>query len=303
MPLLLFLNERSCETEAGPEAVDAAMAEFVRLLRHVRSWRDIALVTRSPLPKTELSQGYYYQQWAGRNRTRHQYLLALRSRSPFRATLPSGPDPQEAEYHHNGETVEGIAIAHLADGLSVSLPLAPQWSASWLHLDIRRLVESETGELVLDEVREAVRHCSDTATADAHETWARESGLASLTAPQHLWQFREEFFPRLQFLPRVERDLRELDLKWFVPVRSLLAALDLSAVGWDPAESLFPQWRAPHITPEAAQRKLLCRFTDFDGEIRVFDLHGRMTPGAGRLHFRLVPEEKALRIAYLGPKR
>ncbi|MEU6555043.1 hypothetical protein ABZ915_32905 [Streptomyces sp. NPDC046915] len=32
-------------------------------------------------------------------------------------------------------------------------------------------------------------------------------------------------------------------------------------------------------------------------------LHGRMTPGKGRLHFRLVPERTTFRLAHVGSKR
>lgn len=62
-----------------------------------------------------------------------------------------------------------------------------------------------------------------------------------------------------------------------------------------------PVWRSK-ITVEGEQRKLLCRFTDLDGQVRVFDLHGRFTPGAGRVHFRLVPEEGKARVAHVGLK-
>jgi hypothetical protein len=47
-------------------------------------------------------------------------------------------------------------------------------------------------------------------------------------------------------------------------------------------------------------RKQLTRFTDLDGVERVFDWHGRFTPGKGRIHFRLIAEERKARIAYIG---
>jgi hypothetical protein len=35
---------------------------------------------------------------------------------------------------------------------------------------------------------------------------------------------------------------------------------------------------------------------------RVFDLHARFTPGAGRIHFRLDPTAQKFVIAYIGKK-
>lgn len=208
MPLLLFLNERSCESGADADAVDAAMSEFIRVLKHVKQWREIALVTRSPLKLSELARGYYYQQWANRNPDGHRYLLTLRSRSPFRVELISVVDADDVEYQHDGLSVEGIGAAHLVDGLAVSLPLARQWAQSWLTVDIRRVVETAEGELVLEEVRDQVRHCSSRGEADHHESWARETGLGAITSARQLWAQRAELFPHLQFLPRVERTLR-----------------------------------------------------------------------------------------------
>ncbi|WP_346174857.1 hypothetical protein [Streptomyces cuspidosporus] len=46
----------------------------------------------------------------------------------------------------------------------------------------------------------------------------------------------------------------------------------------------------------------MCRFTDLDGETSTFDLHARFTTGAGRIHFRLVPEERTIRLAHIGSK-
>ncbi|MBT2543236.1 hypothetical protein J7E99_21670 [Streptomyces sp. ISL-44] len=85
-------------------------------------------------------------------------------------------------------------------------------------------------------------------------------------------------------------------------MRGLLARLEESAARWDPAEAAVPAWQGARITPEHERRRLLCHFTDEEGEEHCYDLHGRFTPGAGRLHFRLMPNEGALEIAYIGRK-
>jgi hypothetical protein len=306
MPLLMFLNERSCETTATPDAVGTAMADFVDVVRHISHWRETALWTQTPITGTELAQGYTYGQWASdrRNVDRHRYLLAKRSRAPFKGALPDTDTEAFDEYEcrHAGQLVEGLKAALISDGLGLSLALAPQWAAAWLDLAVRHLDEDTDGSLVLRESDRKVRHCATIADAGEHADWIRSNGLLELTSPRLLWEARAEHFPALQFLPRVEKDLQSLSRVWLTPTLRLLADLQSSVASWDPALSAFPCWRAPHITPEAEQRKRLCVFSDLDGVSRTFDLHGRMTPGAGRLHFRLVPEEGTLRIAYIGPK-
>lgn len=304
MPLLMFLNERSCETKSTPDAVNAAMADFVDMVRHVSHWRETALWTQSPFTGAELALGHTYGQWANdrRNVDRHRYLLAKRSRAPFKEALPDKEAFDDYECYHDGQLVEGLKAAYISDSLAVSLALAPEWASAWLDLTVRQLAEDADGSLVLEDSDHQVRHCATVANADEHADWARSNGLLELTTPRLLWEARAEHFPSLQFLPRVEKDLQGLPRVWLTPTIRLLADLQASVTAWDTALSPFPRWKTPHITPEAEQRKRLCAFTDLDGVSRIFDLHGRMTPGAGRLHFRLVPEAGTLRVAYIGPK-
>ncbi|GAA2779765.1 hypothetical protein GCM10010441_00550 [Kitasatospora paracochleata] len=300
MSLTLFLNELSCESESGRREVDTAMAGFVDTLRHLKSWQSIALVTRSPLPTSELARGYLYQQWVNsseQNRDRHRYLLALRSRSPFRDAVQLTLDPDEVEYRHDNRTVEGIAFAHLTDGLAVSLPVSAKWATSWLDIDIQHLTEDG-----IESSRDRARHCSSPNEADEHRAWAQDTASSSLITLAEILDAWDEFFPHLQKIPRFERGLRRLDVKWHRPVRKLLIDLEATAANWDPATSPEPQWQHPHITPESQSRQQLCTFTDLDGEDRCFSWHGRFTPGAGRLHFRLVPEEPAFRLGHVGDK-
>ncbi|MGW1881569.1 hypothetical protein [Streptomyces sp. NPDC001970] len=261
-------------------------------------------MTRTPLASAELATGYHFQQWAAdnRNRTQRQFIKALRNRAPFSDVLPQHAASDEIEYECAGETVEGVGAAHLMDGLAVSLPLSLAWSGSWLDVTARRLVETDSGDLSLEQVVEPVRHAAQRPDLDPHEKWGSSTGLEAVDSAAQLWEQRGDFFPRLQFLPRVQDDLERLELRWFIQVRSLLARLQASAAAWDPTSVALPEWQGAKVTPEHEQRKRLCIFRDLDGVERCFDLHGRFTPGAGRLHFRAVREEGTLRIAYIGRK-
>ncbi|GAA0369620.1 hypothetical protein [Streptomyces blastmyceticus] len=290
--------------DASPAEVGEAMEELVRVLREARSWREIALVTQSPLASSELARGYYYQQWAADNRHRNQrqFIKALRNRAPFTDVLSQDVNPGEIEHEHAGERVEGIGAAHLMDGLCLSLPVSEVWQRSWLEVTVRTLVEGNDGELSMVETTESVRHSSCRTDLKPHEQWGRSAGLESIGSPTQLWEQRADFFPSLRFLPRVLNDLQALQPAWFVQSRRLLARLEESAARWNPAETAVPAWQGAKVTPEHEQRRRLCRFTDEGGEEHCYDWHGRFTPGAGRLHFRLVPKEGMLEIAYIGRK-
>ncbi|MEV0845924.1 hypothetical protein AB0J21_08585 [Streptomyces sp. NPDC049954] len=304
MPLLLFLNERSCASEASAGEVATAMDELIGLLREARSWREIALVTRSPLVQSELARGYYYQQWAADNRHRNQrqFIKALRNRAPYADVLSAHAASAEVEYEYAGERARGIGAAHLMDGMCVSLPLARAWHRSWLEVVVRALAENDHGELVLTETTESVRHGSRAVDLKPHEEWARAAGLEALDSAAGLWANRADFFPSLRFLPKVQQELEALQRPAFLQARGLLARLEESAARWDPTETAVPLWQGAKITPEHEQRKRLCFFSDANGNRRCYDWHGRFTPGAGRLHFRLLAAEGKLEIGYLGPK-
>ncbi|WP_143145011.1 hypothetical protein [Streptomyces humi] len=273
-------------------------------LKHLSTWQKVGLVTESPLQSAELARGYVYQQWVNatpHNRDRHRYILRLRDRSTVRGTLEAnGHDPAEVEHLHDGRQALGIGAAHLMDGIAISLPVTQKWATSWLDVDVNRLGDND-----IESRQGRVRHCSAPDEADEHEAWVRDRGLSGLNSPALLLDAWDEFFPSLERLPRFDRDLRALDPKWFLPVRRLLADLQCTAAGhWDLARSPEPHWQNSHITPESQSRRHLCTFPDPEchGQDLCFSWHGRMTPGQGRLYFRLVPERLTFRLAYVGTK-
>lgn len=100
---------------------------------------------------------------------------------------------------------------------------------------------------------------------------------------------------------KVAQARRQLTTYTAAPSQDIAAQDPVAEVAAFPDARTVPAAPRP-AGPVTAQRKRLCLFRDLDGEEECFDLHGRFTPGAGRLHFRLVPEDKALRIAYIGAK-
>ncbi|MER5783692.1 hypothetical protein ABT104_18500 [Streptomyces mobaraensis] len=312
MPLL-FLNERSCGTGCDPGRADRAMTELARaVLAVVRADRaGTVLVSREPITGLQLAAGHPIGKWHGdpRNRDAWRRLLQMQSKWPHRAVFPEGEGFHDVEYRHRGEPVEGLAAAHLMDGLGVSLPVEPCWDTDHVPLERERLVEDEDGTCRSDISEVRVRHLSSSPHYETHGPWIREAaeaahrgGLAAVRHGGQLWERRAELFPRLQFLPEVETQLRELPAVWVVPVRDRLAELEEAVSEWDSAvRPIAPPWRSD-VRPEFESRRRLCWFTDLDGENRLFDWHCEFLPKPGRMHFRLLHEQRTLRIAYVGRK-
>ncbi|MEO5874465.1 MAG: hypothetical protein ABIS86_02455 [Streptosporangiaceae bacterium] len=304
MRVLLFFNELSCTTQASRTEADDAMSQFVGVLRTITSWRrDMALVSAVPLKAVELAQGYFLGEWAkaGRNRDQWRYVQGLRNRAPFTEVLPAGAG-DDADYRCEGSAAGAVGAAHLLDGIVVSLAVEDRWDTAWLRADREVLAEQADGEVSLVDEQVEVRHAAARLHLDEHEERIKETGLQGLRHGGELWELVQDAFPHLRFLPRVETDLRGLRHSWLIPVIRELRLLEASIAAWQPARVTFPEWGSK-ITAEGDHGKAASTFTDFDGESRAFDLHARFTPGAGRLHFRLVPDEQRATVAYIGPKR
>lgn len=312
MPLL-FLNDLSCDTACDPAGADRAMTEFAHAVAAVvRADRPgTKLVTREPLNGLQIAQGHPIGKWSGQPKNRDVWLrlLKMQSTSPFRTVYPEGEDFLDVEYRHEGRAAEGLGAAHLMGGVGVSLPVDTCWDASMLSLEREQLLE-EAGAAEGSEISDVeIRHASSRGHVDEHRQWiedrataVRRRGLDVVRTGAELWEKRETFFPHLQFLPQAERDLRELAEAWVGPVRERLAELEEAVAAWDPAtRPIAPQWRS-YVRQEFESRRRLCWFTDLDGEVRLFEWHSEFLPKPGRMHFRLVPEQRTVRIAYVGRK-
>ncbi|MFE9937590.1 hypothetical protein [Streptomyces hirsutus] len=309
----LFLNERSCESACDPGRADRAMTDFAAAVLKV--WRTdkpgTVLIAREPVTGLQLAQGHPIGKWHGdpRNRDTWKLMLQMQTKYPHRAAFPDGEGYYDIEYRHDGLTVEGLGAAHLMKGLGVSLPVEPRWAADHLTLEREQLVEEEgaAGGSAVSEVR--VPHLSLPDHYETHRAWIKEGadavrrgGLDAVRTGAELWRERARLFPRLQFLPRVEGDLLGLAEVWVGPVRERLAELEEAVSAWDPAvRPIAPEWKSD-VRTEFQSRRKLCWFPD-DGRDELFDWHCEFLPKPGRLHFRLLHDQRTLRVAYLGRKR
>ncbi|GAA2641671.1 hypothetical protein [Streptomyces vastus] len=281
------------------------MTEFARSAAAVQRADPVGttLVTEAKLNQLHIANGYPIGKWIGnpKNRDAWTLLLKLRTKSPFKEGYPDGVDGLDVEYRHDGVEVDALGAAHLTGGMGISLPVDACWDATTLLLERERLMEDEDGTTEVDVSQVEVRHASARVHVEEHLTWIKASRDTAATTGAQLWEKRGKICPSLQFLPAVEDQLRALDAASIAVVRRRLLELQESVADWDPDTQARPQWRGD-VRGEFESRKRLCWFTDLDGERRCFYWHTDYPPKPGRLHFRLVPEDRTVRIAYVGRK-
>ncbi|AQS67007.1 hypothetical protein [Streptomyces pactum] len=313
----LFLNEKSCETTAEPDRVNRAMSTMVEAVLAIarEDPKGTALVTHaSSLMALQLAQGHPISKWMGAPDTKDLRVLLkkLEDKSPYETVFPEGETFSDVACRHDGDPVDGLRYAHLLGGIGISLPLEARWNADTLTLVREQLVDDEDTGSVLTEVE--VRHVAGTEHVAPHLPWirrgadaGRQKAVQGLRSGAELWRLRSDLFPLLQFTTLAEQHFTELPETWVRPVGERLGELQDAVGDWDQAlRPICPQWRS-YVRTEFENRRRLCWFEDTDGETRLFDWHSEFLPERGRmpgrLHFRLLHEERTLRIAYVGRKR
>jgi hypothetical protein len=308
----LFLNEKSCETSADPERVNRAMTELagavVAVARVDRP--GTVLVAQEPITALQLAQGHPIGKWICTPAARDLWkrLLVMQTKYPHAAVYPDGETYSEVDYRHEGDSVVGLGAAHLMGGIGVSLSLKPCWDLDRLALEREELLDNAEGGSACTAVE--VMHAATREHVNTHLPWirrgtdaGRQQAVEGLRSGAELWSLRAELFPLLQFTRLSEEHFTGLPEVWVRPVGERLGELQDAVSDWDPElRPIAPLWRS-YVRTEFESRRRDCWFEDDDGERRLFEWHCDFLPKPGRMHFRLIHEERTLRIAYVGRKR
>lgn len=300
MPVPVVLNEVSCAHWPEDERVSA---ECLRQLAQ-------ALVALNALPrKTFMLSHVRLGEVMFGNGTLARYMgdasvrdalrqiLSFGNRAPFESF--SELDADGAECFLGPHSSLGALYAHLLGTLVLSFPTDPLWSEAEIQVRLTEL-DAANGEIIerrlsLGNIASRRHVALGAQVISCHRQNASSCGT-------EVWANREDWFPSLSFLPRVESDLSILlDPLVTDQVTTRLFELQDAASRWDPTLSREPAWSS-RVTGEAETRKRLCSFVGLDGAEHTYDLHARYTPGAGRIHFRLLPADGLVEIAYIGAK-
>jgi hypothetical protein len=305
MPQIAFLNERSHLVGNLPEfEARNAFEKFIDLMLALRKVMPrLSLICCGPLLSQGLGDNYGVHKWLNETqRERKQFLLSLGQLAPFSEAerLFGERDPGVSEYVFDGQpfdglVVVGIGFADLYGALAISFGHDRRWHLQSVPVRVLQLLDE--GEKVW---RTPVPHAVFAGDVAFHRVWLLESIRRDIRDATSLWDLRNDLLPNLRFHPAVEADLQNLQPSAFMQVVTWLFRANDQLDGWNPEATPIPQY-PPHTTGEAEIRRRLFWIRD-QGEPRCFHMHGRYTPGAGRIHFWLSAPERRIIIGYVGLK-
>lgn len=196
----------------------------------------------------------------------------------------------------SGRISTGFAMAATRKTSLAGVPSAPEWCNEIIEGQKSKMDDS--GEISTGGVE--LVHWFDGPTATTFHSRRRKSVRTSDSDSDQLWNDRHDLYPNIIFLNSCGKYLKALDAKNWKQVRDRLDELEISAENWT-TPGKRPSWSSL-VTPESATRQDLCWFTDDQGIRNLYEWHARFTPGAGRIHFRMIDSEMKLEIAYIGEK-
>lgn len=207
-----------------------------------------------------------------------------------------------SEFIHNGVYCRGLGVAHLLDGIAISISSHLDWNTPILELTFLELDSS--GELYEELLQ--IRHVSLSNHLELHKPYFELR--KKLLIDDEDWRNRiEELFPALIFCERALAQLLEFRKGELIlkQIKNRLFDLNEYFINW--TRGAFNASEIPFkITPESQKtldqyendHKFLCP----DGEYRIFTWHLRMTPGAGRIFFRPDEANRNCIIGHIGNK-
>lgn len=305
---VIFLDDAS-RFLGDVERVHAEEAAFTLLatLRKLKKINGkIALNTVQSIGKYQISDNWSLQIILGGNSCREEwdFIRALNDRSPFAAGMEEGllDEVRGMEFRTKPGMVQSSALAWAAllDSATVSFDAHSDWKKSW--------VESAYIELDINgDVHEtdiSIRNASKVEHAEEHFEWLTTIGQIAVETAAQVWAEKTDQFPGLRFLPRVEKDLTELECSG-IPFQQAIAALKClvnDVKNWK-IDCPWPDF-STKASPEAQQRQNFCYVVDdVTNKSELFHWHTRFTGGiAGRVHFRVDGTNRQIVVAYIGGK-
>lgn len=257
-----------------------------------------------------LAPDYSLAKWRADTSVDHVQRLFFKTyaaRAPFLYNLPTETTrdfPEIYEYQFDGTVCLGLGYAHLLRGIVISLKTEPCWNASSIEVIAQYLTEHSDETFSV-----RIPHASMITHVRENEPFLVERLSEENPRPRTLnemWERRRELFSHLEFCEEVEEQLELLDPGQHLNgvLSSLLGYNKYSSI-WSQEAGEFSPHAMLHVTPESPRRLRQYREEltfPWNGQCQVFSLHGRFTPGAGRIHMWPELARRRLVIGYIGMK-
>lgn len=308
---IVFLEIASAHKQSVDDAAAVKTSlELVQTLRQLRQFNPrVSLNSEVRLHDCGVAPNHTFSATLGRSQYKEEwdFLRLLATQSPLSSGM-EGMLPRaqltdvlsESGQRFHGENGAGLIWAHLMETATVSFNTESPWNSSWVESHFQTL--DDAGNLV--DSFDKVRNASTTDHAREHEKWLRALGLSSSPSGSDFWKTKDTRFPGLRFLDRVESQIVDLSTSGAPYKQALksLESLNQDSIKW--AGSGEPLYSEKVADGEHDGRKELSKFLDnATGQYHSFGKHAYFTGGtAGRIHFRLAPEESKFVIAHVGFK-
>jgi hypothetical protein len=291
--VFVVLNDLCLHYEDNPitgTAYDAQewVKSFYQLLLRAQDEGVNGLRTYLSFDEIHLLEDYRLRDWSNDRSIDQDLRERIKEIFAQLAYVDEFPENQQGnpliDCRFNDRVAYGIWGAIYLESFSISLLSDEIWDNHELHANVEEMDE-ETFEI--DERLEVVRHLSQDRHLMSHQDWLAEQTKIVIPNGNSLWTNRKLLFPSLSFCKNTRDQIRSLTGHQLRQVVRRLTELESACKNW--TSGVFDKEWLPNCTPESqatlihyeAEHSFECD----DGETRVFSLHIRFTPNAGRIFF------------------
>jgi hypothetical protein len=299
LDLPVVLNELSYE-EWRPDLREAAQVvrEFAVALVEIRRLRACFLLAEEPIANLRFGDVWLQQLTSDASiRDELRAVFAMANRSPYESLEGLG-ELAGIEGRVGDLSSMGLLVAHLMKSVALSFASSEHWNRPLLELTTLEMDDDAN----VHEEKLDVPHVANAAHVAVHQGLISQFGFDRIKSGAQLWDARAELFPHVTFLAKVEEHLNGIGEGFaFAQVYDRLLSLEAAISDWNSSGSSAPVWKSK-VTPESETRRKLCEFVDDAGVSHCYEMHARYTPGAGRIHFRVIDGRRLIEVAYVGEK-
>lgn len=297
----VFFNELSLHEAANRHQANDWFRALGELCKAADEW-----IGEVKVPEVFFSyafaEAYTFYQWVDDRDFDQDLRSLLKSKITTTPTVEAMLEEKEVETQKlfecrcAGQAAVGLGAAspYRYDVLSVSVPPDASWDRPFVEVDIVIIDDDKTFEATCD-----VRHLLNAAHLAAHTEWLTVRQRQQVPNGHVLWLKRGELFPNLIFCAHIKGQIAGFSGKQpaFIQLQKRLHELEACAAQ-RPEGEFNPDKLPSKVTSESDTRlrEFEAELTRAcpDGETRLFSWHARFTPGAWRLHFYPLENDKTI---------
>ncbi len=301
-----FLNELSLPESHSTEEVIIFFDELGKCFQKTAEIGVKEIKIHSSFYNHEFAPGYYFINWLDDRHVDKDLRTLLKGALGI---VPFVDDMFKQYEKDNNAALEMSFDGDACIGLGLSSELifntvafsynSSRWDQPELEIAISIVTETEDGDLTEEIKNSLARNIATLTHAATQSSFIRAQITSSIEDGKELWLRRKELFPNLLFCDKVKAQLvgYHYNTLGFQQIILRLTALQQTAERFDGTPT------RPEDFTTLTTRESETRLRDFrneltilcpDGQYRLFDWHVRFTPGAGRIHFFPVEDQKMI---------